>query len=179
MKGRIKKIAGSLFRLFMWVLAANVLFYIMAELTIDRTAHFTPSYAQVDLSETLGKEVWSAEDYSLLYRQTGLTEAGLRDMAREDIPAFQQAFFGTYEIRHEAASPITPHDALYTRNEGGESVPAYVPIAPLEEGDVLVTSSCHTFGWRNGHAAIVVDVEAELTLESIGPGHDSGTGLLE
>ncbi len=90
MKGRIKKIAGGFFRLFMWVLAANVLFYIMGELTIDRTAHFTPSYAQVDLNETLGKEVWSAEDYSLLYRQTGLTEAGLRDMAREDIPAFSR-----------------------------------------------------------------------------------------
>ncbi len=37
----------------------------------------------------------------------------------------------------------------------------------LENGDILLTPCSHTFGWRNGHAAIVVDQEKELTLESV------------
>lgn len=37
----------------------------------------------------------------------------------------------------------------------------------LENGDILLTPCSHTFGWRNGHAAIVIDEEKELTLESV------------
>lgn len=37
----------------------------------------------------------------------------------------------------------------------------------LENGDILLTPCSHTFGWRNGHAAIVIDEENELTLESV------------
>ncbi len=37
----------------------------------------------------------------------------------------------------------------------------------LEKGDILLTPCSHTFGWRNGHAAIVIDGEQELTLESV------------
>lgn len=37
----------------------------------------------------------------------------------------------------------------------------------LENGDILLTPCSHTLGWRNGHAAIVIDEEKELTLESV------------
>ena len=47
------------------------------------------------------------------------------------------------------------------------------PIVDLQDGDVLVTSTCHTFGWRNGHAAIVVDGKGGNTLESVSLGTPS------
>ncbi|MBE5869451.1 MAG: hypothetical protein E7293_10950 [Lachnospiraceae bacterium] len=43
-------------------------------------------------------------------------------------------------------------------------------LTDLEDGDILLTSCSHTLGWRNGHAAIVVDAEKELTLEAVMPG---------
>lgn len=43
----------------------------------------------------------------------------------------------------------------------------------LENGDILLTPCSHTFGWRNGHAAIVIDEETGETLESVVIGTDS------
>lgn len=43
----------------------------------------------------------------------------------------------------------------------------------LENGDILLTPCSHTFGWRNGHAAIVIEEETEETLESVVIGTDS------
>lgn len=40
-------------------------------------------------------------------------------------------------------------------------------LTDLEDGDILVTCCTHTFGWRNGHAAMVIDAEQELTLEAV------------
>lgn len=40
-------------------------------------------------------------------------------------------------------------------------------LQDLENGDILLTPCSHTFGWRNGHAALVIDEDNELTLESV------------
>lgn len=40
-------------------------------------------------------------------------------------------------------------------------------LSDLQNGDILLTPCSHTFGWRNGHAAIVIDAEQGLTLESV------------
>lgn len=41
------------------------------------------------------------------------------------------------------------------------------PLPPLEDGDILLTDCAHSFGWRHGHAALVVDAAAGQTLEAI------------
>lgn len=52
--------------------------------------------------------------------------------------------------------------------EGGEAAFDFLPVA--RTGDILVTFSGHVFGWRSGHAGIVVDGEAGLTLEAVSIG---------
>lgn len=47
----------------------------------------------------------------------------------------------------------------------------FMPI--LEEGDILITFNSHFLGWRNGHAALVVDAENGLTLEALTLGENS------
>ena len=49
----------------------------------------------------------------------------------------------------------------------------------LEDGDILITPCSHSFGWRNGHAAIVVDAENGETLESVVLGTKSSLQSLE
>ena len=39
-------------------------------------------------------------------------------------------------------------------------------FAPLEKGDILLTPSSRCGGWRNGHAALVVDAQEGLVLEA-------------
>ena len=55
-------------------------------------------------------------------------------------------------------APATP----LTRQE---TLTAPVALAPLQDGDVLVSAASHFFGWRNGHAALVVDAAEGRTLE--------------
>lgn len=52
-----------------------------------------------------------------------------------------------------------------------ESLENFLPA--LQTGDILVSFSGHVFGWRYGHAAIVVDAERGLTVEAINLGSDS------
>ena len=46
-------------------------------------------------------------------------------------------------------------------------------LPELETGDVLVTLSAHSLGWRHGHCALVVDGQARLMLEATTLGQPS------
>lgn len=141
----------------------------VADSLADGTARVLPSYPKEDLSAVLAKAEWTEEDYDFLYHQTGVTRLAMEGLKGDDkrILALQEAFFYEGEIEHIMAAFTTPHDAL--------SGDITLPIVPLEAGDVLVTSSCHTFGWRNGHSALVID-KYGTTLESVAPGQKSCLG---
>ena len=72
-------------------------------------------------------------------------------------------------MRHDpVVEYVVYHDYLYDP-EAKEVYTA--PIAKLEPGDVLVSTTSHTVGWNNGHAALVL-TENRL-LQSIMVGTDS------
>lgn len=161
-------------------LAAGDTAILVAEYLCENEAHTLPSYARDDVTELLLKETRTAQDYEQLYRQTGLTQAGIARLETTyqtknnfvaQTLAFQDALFSQCEIGHERVSPVTSRDIITSRNGGASSV--YTPLVPLENGDVLVTSVCHTFGWRHGHAALVVDAPAKTVLESVTVGENS------
>ncbi|MCM1190384.1 MAG: hypothetical protein NC541_13955 [bacterium] len=57
------------------------------------------------------------------------------------------------------------------RQTGEEPIPETFRFLPtVRTGDILVTFSGHVFGWRSGHAGIVVDGEAGLVLEAVSVG---------
>lgn len=148
-------------------LAVMICFVLIADSVVDLTVRWTPSYARIDLTETLAKESWSDEDYETLYEQTGLSRKALDEM--KDDPAriltFQDALFYDGELEHVAAAITTQHDRFADNYSA--------PIVDLQDGDVLVTSSCHTYGWQNGHAAIVIDGSTRTVLESVSLGTPS------
>lgn len=53
------------------------------------------------------------------------------------------------------------------------------PAPALEDGDILVTKCTHSFGWRHGHAALVIDAANGLTLEAVTLGVPSAAGTVE
>lgn len=145
---------------------------LIADNSIEASVRVVPDYERIDLTDILLKEEWSEEDYDVIYRQTGLTKLGADEYREtpERLRDFQNALFFEGYTHHIAAAPTTQHDQLWDPATNS----AYTaPIVPLQMGDVLVTSSCHTFGWRNGHTAIVVDNTHGYTLESLALGMNS------
>lgn len=146
------------------LIAFAAAFFLTAEAAVDASARTLPSYAREDLSETLQKQTWSDEDYDLLYRQTGLGRPAL-DALKDDpdrILTFQDALFYDGAIEHTRVAITTQRDVMANNYRA--------PLAPLEDGDVLISSTCHTLGWRNGHAALLIDAELDETLESVSLG---------
>lgn len=155
---------------FLFLVSGFGMLLLLRDSACERQARFVPSYERIDLTPLVEKENWTDEDYDTVYHQTGLSRAGADSVPRERLKAFQDAFFFSGELVHEFATPITPHDQL-TDPETGYIYAA--PIVPLEAGDVIVTSTTHLFGWRHGHAALVINGTLGTLLESVSIGQDS------
>ncbi len=137
------------------------------------TPAYTPDYPQIDLTSTLSRPHLSEEDYKTLFVQTGLGPQGvdsLRAQGEDGIRQIldtQRGFF--HPPKNAPCSPlgVTTREHRFLNDEG--YLVYAVPLAPLQEGDILVSFSTHTAGWSHGHAGLVVDPDPDrpVTLESV------------
>lgn len=158
-----------------FLLAAGLILLLTAwNRSAELTAHWQPDYEKQDITPLLEKSELSQTDYQTLYTQTGLSRSAVDTLrARNDNAAIirqQDIFFRNTSFSCEPNSVISREEHL-TDAQGGICRNAAIPV--LENGDILITSASHTFGWRNGHAAIVVDASSRLTLESVVLGQNS------
>lgn len=141
----------------------------------EKEIRYTPDYPKVDLTPYFEKEELTAQEYTVLFQQTGMSQIGvdsLRQMGRnEDLLALQKRFFGETKVDCECNFPMFKEELQRTDRESGAEGKEFIPV--LEEGDILITFNSHFLGWRNGHAAIVIDAENRLTLEALTLGQDS------
>lgn len=142
------------------------------------TPFFYPDYAEVDLSPILAQSNLSDEDYETLFLQTGLSKTAIDQLLAygqggiEQIAATQEGFFTRYNAECVTMLPgrFTCEDL--TLDADGNRFAA-VPLALVQPGDIIVAFSTHTFGWRHGHAGLVVDSSSGITLEAVVMGSDS------
>lgn len=137
----------------LFALAAIFSFFMICDAVAHSHARVVPDYEQADLTPVLNKQLslWTEEDYELIYRQTGLTKAyfeSVEDIDADFILRCQDDLFYDGEISTEPFFFGCEHDCFTDRRFN---------MVPLKKGDVLILSSTHTFGWSNGHAAIVVE----------------------
>ena len=129
-----------------------------------------PNYAKIDLTPILEKEELSADDYQIIYRQTGLTRLAVDDYLSQDQPQeiirTQTFFFKKHEVEPFRFAPFTYIDYI----------DEYAPIAPLKDGDILVSSTTRVSWFRYGHSALVLDGYNGVILESFAPGYNSSLG---
>lgn len=142
---------------------------LIADGVCERYARVLPSYAREEIGEIAFQKEWSEEDYRTLYLQTGLGKSALDALKnnRAKILEYQDALFYRGEITHVQVSFTTKQDKVR-----GYSA----PLIDLQAGDVLVSSSCHTYGWRNGHAALAVSPVTLLESMSLGTPSRLSTG---
>lgn len=123
--------------------------------------------APVDLLPLLHQSYLSEGDYQLLFLQTGLARPGVDALLSQgtagvsQILDTQEAFF-----QNTPTACLPPGNLIredFSVDEAGNPIQAF-PLAPLEEGDVLLSFSAHTLGWRHGHAGLVSDATGAGTI---------------
>lgn len=151
----------------MRILTSFIIIFLIFFISNEHKAHIKPDVQPVNLIDVLQKENWSANDYNLLTSQTGLTKISLDILKQDDINeilSVQKAYLSPVNV------VCKPHMML-SRTE--RLTDTLSPITALENGDILITSSSHVLGFRNGHCAIVIDAEKEIILEAAFIGRNS------
>lgn len=132
-------------------------------------AHWSPEYSREELQTVAEKKVLSEEEYRLLFYQTGLSRRAVEGIPLSErmqvLQEAQEAFFLNPAVSCERSTLISWEERNQDR---------HLPrLWGLQEGDILITFCSHAFGWRNGHAALVVDARNGQTLEAVVMGQDS------
>lgn len=143
--------------------------YMASLFYIEPLAYTPPLQERADLSYMIlkGRENYNDEDYRFIYGQTGLGRSAVN--ALEDpnkLLEYQNSRYADIDFKCRMNSPVSFEERV-------ENSP--IILAPLEDGDILITNSSHVLSWRNGHAAIVVDAENGITLEAVVIGKNSKT----
>lgn len=172
-QGRKKVIVGAI------VLGAVALFVFLALFHMERDGVWTPDYDQVDLGAIVSKPTLDEGDYNVLFKQTGLGRGAVNTLLEEHqssldreqvFDAYQENFFNPLPSECKRIGIITHEERI--RDEQGELIKGF-QTPSLRNGDVLITKSTHSLGWRHGHAAIVTNAKKRETVEAILWGHNS------
>lgn len=163
-----------LFLIFILLFLAPGLY--LTDQTLEQEAHYLPDYQMLSLRPTLNKPFLTAEDYRLLFRQTGLApcavnnilqQAGSPEAAYQKFSGIQKRFFAPVSVSCTFNTPISKEEHI-PPPMNQEAV-----FAPYQNADILITFASHTVFWRNGHAALIVDASGRQTLEAAVLGSNS------
>jgi len=149
---------------------------VISDTLTEPDAHFVPDYPETNIEEILSKNQLTEEDYKTLFCQTGLGKPSIDELRMETpdstnaILDFQDNFFKEIDYECVKNSLISKEESVIDKN--GSFING-TELAPLHNGYIMITKSSHVFGWRNGHAAIIVDAAQGETLESVVLGTNS------
>ena len=170
---------------FCWigaVLAAGLLLIGITDLLQTVWSHrrpvFVPAPPRAEIHAILQKGTRTERDYHLLFQETGLSPTAIEELLDQGADGYaviletQKGFHAAPEAQCVPliGGRFTCQDLL--RDEQGEPVES-VPIAALRPGDLLVSFSTHTMGWRHGHAGLVIDPAKGTVLEAVQLGVNS------
>ncbi|MCD8375857.1 MAG: hypothetical protein LUD69_02825 [Oscillospiraceae bacterium] len=161
--------AGSLWkkrwlrRLLLAVLAVILFcaaFLAAQTLWAHRDGYFVPDYPQVTLTEQT--------DLETIFLQTGLGASAVEKLLEagdfQTILDAQETFFNPPQAECRGLLGWFTREDRIAEGSG-------VPLVDLQPGDIVLTLSTHTAGWRHGHAGLVID--GDTALECVVLGTDS------
>lgn len=116
----------------------------------------------------LTKEQLSDRDYEVIFEQSGLGRPAVDSLIHENrIGDFE--YYRNYYLRDKDFTCVrtaifAKHEAV-TDNEGNRILNP--EFADIQNGDIIITLSIHSLGWRHGHAAIVTNAETGETAQAV------------
>lgn len=147
-------------------------FYCWFVFNNNNNAIYYPTSTRLDISALLEKGAFTRADYSQLFSQTGLGRPAVDALLKERdgkarILAFQREYFTRNKLFTEKLNVFTSQETLVADTKYSSDC---FGLAPLKDGDILLTKSTQTFFWRHGHCGIVINAEKGISLESLEPG---------
>ena len=134
-----------------------ILFYGSQRLWAHRTGYFSPDYPQILLTQHT--------DFETVFLQTGLGRPAVEKLLSagefQTVGHIQNRFFLPPKAK------CTPLLGWFTW-EDRLSEDSGIPLIDLQPGDILLTLSTHTAGWRHGHAGLVLDSNTVLESTVLG-----------
>mgnify|MGYP003293658798 CR=1 FL=1 len=119
------------------------------------------------------------EDYDEIFSQSGLgkpaVEKLLADGNFEKINDYRDYYLTDKDYYCYRKGVFACHEAI-TDSEGERiNNPEF---ADLQKGDIIVTLSIHSLGWRHGHATIVTDAESGMGVQAVMVGEKSNNTFI-
>ena len=153
------------------VVALMVLDYRMV--SCPNQTYTEPEAQRIDISEytdITSMDDLTDEDLQIIFEQTGVAKAGVETLIRLDkmflLTTMQEHFFTKPEIETSSLQ-VVRHLERVTDTKDTKS------IFIVEDGDIIVTLSSYCFGWRYGHAGLVLDGGQGDVLEAMTYGEPS------
>lgn len=128
-------------------------------------------------NKILNGEALSNDDYEAILLQTGLGAPAVDKLVSSNAQEDIQDYYNYYQKEKDfdcAREGVLAYHEYITDKDGN-----YIknpPLADLQNGDIIVTLSIHSFGWRHGHAAVVVDAEKGTIVQAVMLGENSALG---
>ena len=138
-------------------------------------------YKKKDLIPILEKtSCLTNDDYNTIFLQTGLSQDICEDLMQKNrcscnltILQYQKEFFKKNIIKCKPLFGWFVRTDIIVDESGN---PIHAPeILDARPGDILLSFSTHSFGWRHGHAALVIDDNKTLESRIIGENSDLST----
>lgn len=175
------KIQSIIFKIIAFVLIALVSNVVLSEVA-DWTAYREP--VAVDkiewnaISQKIQKGITLSDgEYQTVFTQTGLGKPAINKLMRSrnfaEIDKYYNYYMQNKDFECYREGLFAYHE--YITDENGNKIqnPGF---ADLQNGDIIITLSIHTFGWRHGHAAIVTDAKNGTTVQAVMMGEQSSLG---
>ncbi len=174
----IRRLVKFLCILLICITAFFLADYILAEFADRNALPDTGKLTQEEIAEVSemieSDKVLGEEDYLRVFKYTGLGQAAvdnLRNKGAGDTILYYGANFQKESRYLCNRNGILTYDE-YLSDDNNRLI--WNPeFADLQNGDILVTLSIHTLGYRHGHAAVVVDAEHGLIAHSVRFGENS------
>lgn len=119
------------------------------------------------------------EEYELIMSQTGLGKSAFDLLVSQGetrkIEYYRDYFLMDKDYYCYREGIFACHESIQDSN--GEFIDN-PPFADIREGDIIVTLSIHSLGWRHGHAAIVTDAKNGLCVQALMVGEKSDYGYV-
>lgn len=128
-------------------------------------------YSRIDISDIIRSGDITDEKYMLIFEQTGISPVATKELIEKGkfslLETLNKLYFNMPETKVTyIAYPITIEENNKTQR---------TPFVNLKKGDILISFNTHTFDWRHGHCAMVLDAEKDILLEHISVGNTSCT----
>lgn len=154
MKRRLRR---WVLRILVGFIIVYILIIVLQKFIAHREGFFSPDYQKIDISEK--------SDYEQIFTQTGLGRSAIDKLISQGkfqvVLDTQNAFFRARDV--ECVSLL----GWFTREDRIKEEKA-VPLVDLQPGDIILTLSTHSLGWRHGHAGLVLDEDSVLECVTLG-----------